>query len=140
MGTSGSTCKGTVNPAESARDLTGGGDEGVRGEKRQRVYQQPIPLPKFVERDPFISPISLCERDVSLLKAVTHHRTPFAVVDLSSNDLNIIYVSGGFVAAMGMDAEAMIGKGLEVVLAKGIKAKPNDVAQLTGPLRAHEVS
>lgn len=132
MGVGVSTCKGLVHP--QAQDPTSGEPE------RSLSTVTPLPfLSAFEDRPPFKPSEALSDRDASLLKALTHHRTPFAVVETDSTDLNIIYASGGCVAGMGMPAENIEGSSLAGVLKKGIKMLDEDIARLEAAVRAKEV-
>nr|AML77110.1 putative LOV domain-containing protein [Desmarestia viridis] len=129
MGIGTSTCKGLIHPQPDD------GDEASRS--LSTVTRLPF-LPVFEDRPPFEPAASLCEKDSSLLKALTHHRTPFAVIETGTEDLKIIYASGGWVAGMGMPVESIEGTGFASVLKKGIKASQADVDRLESSVRAQQ--
>ncbi|CAM9516219.1 unnamed protein product, partial [Ectocarpus sp. 8 AP-2014] len=131
MGVGVSACKGLVHP--QAQDPTSGDPE----RSLSTVTRLPF-LSAFEDRPPFKPSEALSDRDASLLKALTHHRTPFAVVETDSTDLNVIYASGGCVAGMGMPAENIEGSSLAGVLKKGIKMLDEDIARLEVAVRAKE--
>ncbi|CAN0456304.1 unnamed protein product, partial [Ectocarpus sp. 12 AP-2014] len=131
MGVGVSACKGLVHP--QAQDPTSGESE----RSLSTVTRLPF-LSAFEDRPPFKPGEALSDRDASLLKALTHHRTPFAVVETDSADLNIIYASGGCVAGIGMPAENIEGSSLAGVLKKGIKMLDEDIARLEAAVRAKE--
>ena len=133
MGVGISACKGMVHP-NSVGDP--GGEEG--GRSLSTVTRVPF-LSPFEDRAPFKPAEALSDKDESLLKALTHHRTPYAVVETDSPELNIIYASGGCVAGLGMPAESIEGSSLAAVLKKGIQALPADVERLEAAVRAKEV-
>lgn len=133
MGVGVSACKGLVHP-HSVGDPSG--EEGQRS--LSTVTRLPF-LSAFEDRAPFKPTQALSDKDGSLLKALTHHRTPFAVVETDSAELNIIYASGGCVAGLGMPAENIEGSSLAAVLKKGIQALPADVERLETAVRAKEV-
>eukprot|EP00752_Nemacystus_decipiens_P010966 g9746.t1 len=130
MGVGISACKGMVHPntvdpsSEEQRSLS-------------TVTRVPF-LSAFEDRPPFKPSETLSDKDESLLKALTHHRTPFAVIETDSADLSIIYASGGCVAGLGMPAENIEGSSLAAVLKKGISALPEDVERLEAAVRAKE--
>lgn len=128
MGVGASNCKGLIHP--------GGNDQEVRS--LSTVDHLPF-LAAFEDRQPYQPDRALCEKDSSLLKALTHHRTPFAVIESKSSDLKIVYASGGFVAGVGMPVESIEGTGLAGVLKKGIRASEADVERLVTAIRAMEV-
>lgn len=130
MGVGMSACKGLVHPHGDANDTE---------RSLSTVTRVPF-LSVFEDREPFKPNEAISEKDASLLKALTHHRTPFAVVETDSPELNVVYASGGCVAGMGMPAENIEGSSLAAVLKKGIKAVPEDVEQLEKAVRAKEVS
>lgn len=132
MGVGISACKGMVHP----NTVDPNGDEGERS--LSTVTRLPF-LSAFEDRAPFKPSQPLSSRDESLLKALTHHRTPFAVVETDSAELNVIYASGGCVAGLGMPAENIEGSSLAAVLKKGIQALPEDVQRLEAAVRAKEV-
>lgn len=134
MGVGISACKGMVHPG--AVEPSGNSDEGERS--LSTVTRLPF-LSAFEDRAPFKPSEALSDRDESLLKALTHHRTPFAVVETDSPELNLMYASGGCVAGLGMPAENIEGSSLAAVLKKGIKALPEDVERLEAAVRAKEV-
>lgn len=131
MGIGTSACKGLIHPQQDD------GDEA--GRSLSTVTRLPF-LPLFEDRPPFETSKSLCEKDTSLLKALTHHRTPFAVVDTGTEDLKIDYASGGWVAGMGMPVESIEGTGFASILKKGIKASQADIDRLEAAVRAQQVS
>lgn len=131
MGVGGSTCKGIVNPCQDEDDMP--------ARSVSTVTRLPF-LPQFEDREPYKPSVELVESDSSLLKALTHHRTPFAVVDGQDSDLPVRYASGGFVAGMGMPVESIEGTGLASVLKKGIKAKQADIDRVTSAVQSHEVT
>ncbi|CAM9918495.1 unnamed protein product, partial [Ectocarpus sp. 12 AP-2014] len=131
MGVGVSACKGLVHP--QGQDPTSGESE----RSLSTVTRLPF-LSAFEDRPPFKPSQALSDRDASLLKALTHHRTPFAVVETDSTDLNIIYASGGCVAGIGMPAENIEGSSLAGVLKKGIKMLDEDIARLEAAVRAKE--
>nr|AML76365.1 putative LOV domain-containing protein [Ishige okamurae] len=127
MGIGGSACKGLI------RD-----DEGDGVERSVSTVTKLPFLPQFEDRPPFRSPSDLADKDVALLKALTHHRTPFAVVDIASDDLKVLYASGGFVAGMGIPVENIEGTGFASLIKKGIKAKPAEIERLTAAITSQE--
>ncbi|CAM9814366.1 unnamed protein product [Scytosiphon promiscuus] len=132
MGVGVSACKGLVHPNSSASDPNS-------GEERELSTVTRLPfLSTFEDRPPFKPSETLSDKDTSLLKALTHHRTPFAVVQTDSPDLNLIYASGGCVAGLGMPAENIEGSSLAGVLKKGIKMQDEDVSRLEAAVRAKE--
>lgn len=131
MGIGTSTCKGLIHPQPDD------GDEANRS--LSTVTRLPF-LPVFEDRPPFEPVVALCEKDSSLLKALTHHRTPFAVIETATEDLKIVYASGGWVAGMGMPVESIEGTGFASVLKKGIKASQADIDRLDSSVRAQQVS
>lgn len=131
MGIGTSACKGLIHPQQDD------GDES--GRSLSTVTRLPF-LPVFEDRPPFETTKSLCEKDSSLLKALTHHRTPFAVIDTGTEDLKIDYASGGWVAGMGMPVESIEGTGFASILKKGIKASQVDIDRLEAAVRAQQVS
>lgn len=133
MGTGSSACKGTVNPHEEDQN----GDVPPRS--LSTVTRLPF-LPVFEDRPPFKTDRTLSERDSSLLKALTHHRTPFAVVESDTPDLKVIYASGGCVAGLNMPVESVEGTGFDGVLKKGLKASDQDVERLVSAIRAKQVN
>lgn len=130
MGVGTSACKGLVSPAANDNEETG-------PRSLSTVTRLPF-LPQFEDRPPFKPPMPLSEADSSLLKALTHHRTPFAVVDVKSLELNVVYASGGFVAGMRCPAESIEGTGFAEVLKKGIKPSVTDLERLTAAIQAQE--
>ncbi|CAN0068004.1 unnamed protein product [Pylaiella littoralis] len=128
MGVGMSACKGLVHPHGDANDTE---------RSLSTVTRVPF-LSVFEDREPFKPNEAISEKDASLLKALTHHRTPFAVVETDSPELNVVYASGGCVAGMGMPAENIEGSSLAAVLKKGIMAVPEDVEQLEKAVRAKE--
>ena len=132
MGVGISACKGMVHPGT----VDPSGDQGERS--LSTVTRLPF-LSAFEDRAPFKPSETLSDKDESLLKALTHHRTPFAVVETDSPELSIIYASGGCVAGLGMPAENIEGSSLAAVLKKGIQALPGDVERLEAAVRAKEV-
>lgn len=131
MGVGMSACKGLVHPH---------GDPNADDTERSLSTVTRLPfLSVFEDRAPFKPNETLSEKDASLLKALTHHRTPFAVVETDSADLKVIYASGGCVAGMGMPAENIEGSSLGAVLKKGIQMLPEDVQRLEAAVRAKEV-
>lgn len=131
MGVGISACKGMVHP--NTVDPNGEEERSL-----STVTRLPF-LSAFEDRAPFKPSGTLSDKDESLLKALTHHRTPFAVIETDSPELNIIYASGGCVAGLGMPAENIEGSSLEAVLKKGIQALPEDVERLSAAVRAKEV-
>nr|AML79042.1 putative LOV domain-containing protein [Petalonia fascia] len=132
MGVGVSACKGLVHPNAAASDPN---SDEVR--ELSTVTRLPY-LSAFEDRPPFKPSETLSDKDSSLLKALTHHRTPFAVVETDSPDLNIIYASGGCVAGLSMPAENIEGSSLAGVLKKGIKMQDEDVSRLEAAVRAKE--
>lgn len=132
MGVGISACKGMVHP----NTVDPSGEEGERS--LSTVTRLPF-LSAFEDRAPFKPSGTLSDKDESLLKALTHHRTPFAVVETDSPELSILYASGGCVAGLGMPAENIEGSSLAAVLKKGIQALPEDVERLEAAVRAKEV-
>lgn len=130
MGIGTSACKGLIHPQQDDGDET--------GRSLSTVTRLPF-LPVFEDRPPFETTKSLCEKDSSLLKALTHHRTPFAVIDAGTEDLKIDYASGGWVAGMGMPVESIEGTGFASILKKGIKASQADIDRLEAAVRAQQV-
>lgn len=132
MGVGSSTCKGFMYPQseESEKELP--------PRSLSTVTRLPF-LSAFEDRAPFEPSENLCERDLSLLKALTHHRTPFAVVQTTASDTLIIYASGGCVAGMGMPVESIEGTSFGTVLKKGIHASQADVDRLEAAIRAQQV-
>lgn len=130
MGVGSSACKGNVHPQS---------DDPNVPRSTSTVTRLPF-LPVFEDRPPFVTDKVLCERDSSLLKALTHHRTPFAVVETDTDDLKVMYASGGWVAGMGMAVESIEGTSLAMVLKKGLKATQADQDRLVSALRSKEVS
>lgn len=133
MGVGTSACKGLMGGEDSAADT---GDIPLRS--LSTVTRLPF-LPVFEDRPPFQPSKPLCERDSSLLKALTHHRTPFAVVDCLDPNLTVIYASGGFIAGMRIPVESIEGSSFGGVLKKGMKASQQDVSRLTTAIQAHQV-
>lgn len=131
MGVGTSACKGVISPAANDNE-----DNGTRS--LSTVTRLPF-LPQFEDRPPFKPAVTLCQADSSLLKALTHHRTPFAVVDVKSEGLKVVYASGGFVAGMGCPAESIEGTGFAEVLKKGIKPPAVDLERLTAAIESQEV-
>nr|AML78389.1 putative LOV domain-containing protein [Colpomenia sinuosa] len=131
MGVGVSACKGLVHPNASDPN------NGERERDLSTVTRLPF-LSAFEDRTPFEPTETLSDKDSSLLKALTHHRTPFAVVETDSAKLNVIYASGGCVAGLGMPAENIEGSSLAVVLKKGIKMHDEDIARLEAAVRAKE--
>lgn len=130
MGVGVSACKGLVHPNTS--------DPNSEERELSTVTRLPF-LSAFEDRPPFKPTETLSDKDSSLLKALTHHRTPFAVVQTDSPDLNIIYASGGCVAGLSMPAENIEGSSLAGVLKKGIKMQDGDISRLEAAVRAKEV-
>lgn len=132
MGVGISACKGVVAPAAEEKD-------GRGGQALTTVTRLPF-LPQFEDRPPFKPTVTLCDADSSLLKALTHHRTPFAVVDMSKpENLTVIHASGGFVAGMRCPVESIEGTKFTEVLKKGLKPPAADVERLAAAIRAGEV-
>lgn len=129
MGVGTSACKGSQTDEQS-------GDSPPRS--LSTVNRIPF-LSTFEDRPPFTTQKPLCDRDVSLLKALTHHRTPFAVIDTATPDLMVVYASGGFVAGMGMSAESIEGTGFAGVTKKGLKASEADLERLKAAIGSSEV-
>lgn len=132
MGVGSSTCKGFMYPASEESD------KELPPRSLSTVTRLPF-LSAFEDRAPFQTSDNLCERDLSLLKALTHHRTPFAVVETRESDTRIAYASGGCVAGMGMPVESIEGTSLGTVLKKGIQASQADVDRLEAAIRAQQV-
>lgn len=132
MGVGTSTCKGFMYP--QAEDP----EKDAAPRSLSTVTRLPF-LSAFEDRAPFQPEAILCERDLSLLKALTHHRTPFAVVIETDDDTRIIYASGGCVAGMGMPVESIEGTSFGAVLKKGIHASQADVDRLEAAIRAKQV-
>lgn len=132
MGVGISACKGVVAPTSEEKD-------GRGGQALTTVTRLPF-LPQFEDRPPFKPTVTLCDADSSLLKALTHHRTPFAVVDVSRpENLTVIHASGGFVAGMRCPVESIEGTKFTEVLKKGIKPPAADVERLAAAIRSGEV-
>ena len=132
MGLGSSACKGFMYP--QAEDP----EKDTAPRSLSTVTRLPF-LSAFEDRPPFVPGQILCERDLSLLKALTHHRTPFAVVETTNSDTRIIYASGGCVAGMGMPVESIEGSSFAAVLKKGIHASQADVDRLEAAIRAKQV-
>lgn len=135
MGVGSSACKGLIGPGSNDDS----NDADMPPRSLSTVTRLPF-LPVFEDRPPFQTKKELCERDSSLLKALTHHRTPFAVIESLSEGLPVIYASGGFVAGMGMPVESIEGTGFAGLLKKGISASQSDVDRLSAAIQAQEVS
>lgn len=132
MGVGSSACKGFMYPQ------TEDPEKDVVPRQLTTVTRLPF-LSAFEDRPPFKPEDILCERDISLLKALTHHRTPFAVVEATDSDTRIIYASGGCVAGMGMPVESIEGTSFGTVMKKGIHASQADVDRLEAAIRANQV-
>nr|AML78433.1 putative LOV domain-containing protein [Saccharina sculpera] len=131
MGVGSSACKGFMYP--QAEDP----EKDAAPRSLSTVTRLPF-LSAFEDRPDFTPVDILCERDLSLLKALTHHRTPFAVVETTDSDTRIIYASGGCVAGMGMPVESIEGTSFGAVLKKGIHASQADVDRLEAAIRAKQ--
>lgn len=130
MGIGTSACKGL---------LGGNGDKDPSKTRNLTTVTQLPFLPTFEDRPPFQPPEPLGEKDSSLLKALTHHRTPFAVVDCLSPGLTVLHATGGFVAGMRMSVEDIEGAEFATLLKNGLKASRSDVNRLTSAVKNHEV-
>lgn len=130
MGIGTSACKGLMGGDD------GKGDPGEVPRSLSTVTRLPF-LPIFEDRPPYQPTAALCEKDMSLLKALTHHRTPFAVVDCDTT--RVIHASGGFVAGMGLSVEDIEGADFEALLKKASKAQGGDIRRLLGAIRKKEV-
>ncbi|CAN0458842.1 unnamed protein product, partial [Scytosiphon promiscuus] len=131
MGVGSSACKGFMYP--QAEDP----EKDAAPRSLSTVTRLPF-LSAFEDRPDFRPEDILCERDLSLLKALTHHRTPFAVVETTDSDTRILYASGGCVAGMGMPVESIEGTSFGAVLKKGIHASQADVDRLEAAIRAKQ--
>lgn len=141
MGVGWSGCKGmTHNQGDDPHGRKGHGIKGVDGmpQPLSTATRHPL-LPAFEDREPFKPHHALCERDSSLLKALNHHRTPFAVLDVETSNLLMIYASGGWVAGMRMPVEQIEGTAFAGVLKKGLKAAEADILLLEMSIRAKKV-
>nr|AML77775.1 putative LOV domain-containing protein [Dictyopteris undulata] len=132
MGNGTSTCRGLLSGDNSG---SGGTDKPSRS--LSTVTKLPF-LPTFEDRPPFEPSEPLSDKDSSLLKALTHHRTPFAVVDCNSPGLTVVHASGGFVAGMRMPVEEIEQAEFAALLKIGLKASRSDVNKLTGAIKSHE--
>lgn len=143
MGNGASSCKGLMNPQQQEdmlKSRKGHGSLDADGvpQPLSTATRHPL-LPAFEDREPFKPVQALSAGDTSLLKALTHHRTPFAVVDVETSDLRIIYASGGWVAGMRMPVEQIEGTAFSGVLKKGIKAAQEDIELLETAIHEKEV-
>ena len=143
MGVGSSGCKGSTpnGQDDDPRSRKGHGMLDADGVPRpiSTAMRNPL-LPAFEDREPFEPSRVLIDRDSSLLKALTHHRTPFAVLNMETGNLEVVYASGGWVAAMLMPVEQIEGTALAGVLKKGIKAAEADIQRLESTIVAREVS
>nr|AML79526.1 putative LOV domain-containing protein [Sargassum thunbergii] len=142
MGNGASSCKGLMNPQQQeimlkSRKAHGSLDADGVPQPLSTATNDPL-LPSFEDREPFKPRQALSAGDASLLKALTHHRTPFAVVDVETSDLRIIYASGGWVAGMRTPVEQIEETAFSTVLKKGIKAAQEDIELLETAIREKE--